>query len=122
MIITIVPARNSQRVEATVRSLSTDHRIDEVLVVDDGSTDDTAERAARAGATVLSLPTNWGKGGAVAAAVTARPDADVYLLVDADLADTAHQSAVSSTRSWRATPTWPSPSSRPPPDAAGSGR
>jgi len=36
-----------------------------VLVVDDGSTDGTGEEAWRAGAHVLSLPKNLGKGGAV---------------------------------------------------------
>ncbi len=38
-----------------------------VLVVNDGSCDATAERAVRAGATVLSLPVNLGIGGAVQA-------------------------------------------------------
>lgn len=37
----------------------------DVVVIDDGSTDATAERAAAAGATVLSLPYNLGIGGAV---------------------------------------------------------
>jgi glycosyltransferase involved in cell wall biosynthesis len=37
------------------------------LVVDDGSTDDTADRAAAAGATVLRLPYNLGVGGAMRA-------------------------------------------------------
>ncbi len=36
-----------------------------VLVVDDGSTDDTAAIATRAGATVISHPTNRGKGAAL---------------------------------------------------------
>src|SRR5207245_1850535 len=50
----------------------------------DGSGDATAAVAAAEGATVLSLPANVGKGSAVAAGVAATPDADVYLLVDAD--------------------------------------
>jgi glycosyltransferase involved in cell wall biosynthesis len=39
-----------------------------VLVIDDGSTDDTAAEARRAGARVLSLPANRGKGNALATA------------------------------------------------------
>lgn len=40
----------------------------DVLVVDDGSTDGTAEEARRAGARVVSLPANRGKGAALATA------------------------------------------------------
>jgi glycosyltransferase involved in cell wall biosynthesis len=40
----------------------------EVLVIDDGSTDETAEAARRAGARVVSLPCNQGKGVALATA------------------------------------------------------
>ena len=42
--------------------------VPEVLVIDDGSTDATAAEARRAGARVLSLPENRGKGAALAAA------------------------------------------------------
>lgn len=56
-VLVIMPAWNeSEAVGNTVREvLNTDSRYD-VLVVNDGSTDDTAAVAAEAGATVLNLP------------------------------------------------------------------
>src|SRR5690554_521798 len=55
-----------------------------VLVVDDGSTDATAAAAREAGATVLRLAENTGKGGALAAGAAALTE-DVLVLLDADL-------------------------------------
>jgi glycosyltransferase involved in cell wall biosynthesis len=54
------------------------------LVVDDGSNDNTAERAREAGASVLVLAKNTGKGGAVAAGARAL-QTEVIILIDADL-------------------------------------
>ncbi|MFV1989626.1 MAG: glycosyltransferase, partial [Acidimicrobiales bacterium] len=88
--VAIVPAKNrADTISATVSALRSVPRIDEILVVDDGSTDETGELARSAGAEVLRLDTNLGKGGAVAAAVKARPESDIYLLIDADLGETA---------------------------------
>lgn len=55
-----------------------------VLVIDDGSTDGTAEAARRAGARVLQLGRNLGKGGALAAGAAAVTE-EVVVLLDADL-------------------------------------
>ncbi|MEL7156621.1 MAG: glycosyltransferase [Actinomycetota bacterium] len=57
----------------------------EIVVVDDGSTDDTAARASEAGARVEQLPENRGKGGAVRAGVLAARGRSV-IFTDADLA------------------------------------
>lgn len=76
-------------VAATVSALVGVDGVGRVVVVDDGSGDDTAERASQAGAEVVRLATNVGKGGAVAAGVASAPGADVYLFVDADVGDTA---------------------------------
>ncbi|MDQ6796730.1 MAG: glycosyltransferase [Actinomycetota bacterium] len=89
-VIALVAAFDrADTVGATVSALRGLPLVGSVWVVDDGSTDATSERAGSAGATVIRLPANVGKGGAVAAGVAATPDTEVYLLVDADVGATA---------------------------------
>ena len=88
--VALVPAKDrADSIVATVAALAALDSVDRVVVVDDGSTDATATLAAAAGAQVVRLTTNRGKGHAVARGVEAAGDADVYLLIDADLGDTA---------------------------------
>jgi glycosyltransferase involved in cell wall biosynthesis len=56
----------------------------EVLVVDDGSTDRTAEVARAAGARLISFPSNRGKGYALLAGFEALADFDGVVTLDAD--------------------------------------
>jgi glycosyltransferase involved in cell wall biosynthesis len=64
--LAVVPAYNeSDAIAAVVRSLHEHAPGFDVLVVDDGSTDDTGRHAAMAGAAVVRLPFNLGIGGAV---------------------------------------------------------
>ncbi len=82
----IIPAYNEgATIDAVVRAARGCAQVHEVIVVSDGSTDETAMRAADAGADqVIDLPRNQGKGSAVAAAVS-QTNGDVLLLLDADL-------------------------------------
>ncbi len=62
----LVPAyQAAETVEPVVRGIL--RHVPRVLVVDDGSTDETAIRALEAGAEVVSLPENSGKGSAIRA-------------------------------------------------------
>lgn len=85
----LIPAYNEEkRIYQTVRSVLQVPWVDEVIVVDDASTDRTAELAQAAGARVIRLGRNRGKGGALnrgAAEVTGQ----VVVLLDADVGETA---------------------------------
>jgi len=62
-------------------------QLDHVLVVDDGSTDRTAERAREAGADVIVHPQNRGKGEAIKTGLRhwlALPEIEFVVLLDAD--------------------------------------
>jgi glycosyltransferase involved in cell wall biosynthesis len=65
-IVIVIPAFNeSGRVGATVREVATALPSADIVVVDDGSSDDTASEAHQAGAVTLSLPVNSGYGAAL---------------------------------------------------------
>ena len=65
-ILAIVPALNEvENIGLVVQNLKSTSPWLDVLVIDDGSTDQTAEVARAHGAKVISLPVNLGIGGAV---------------------------------------------------------
>ncbi len=80
--VAVIPAYNEERFIGSV-VLQTRSLVDVVIVVDDGSTDNTAEIAHAAGATVLSHKQNQGKGKALCTGLQAarrfRPEAVVLL-------------------------------------------
>jgi glycosyl transferase family 2 len=91
-VVAVVAARDEAAlIAATVEAIRTIAQVDEIVVVDDGSADDTADRAHGSGARVLTAPRNVGKGGALEAALDRIEPADVYLFLDADLGETAKE-------------------------------
>jgi glycosyltransferase involved in cell wall biosynthesis len=84
-VTVIISACNeAERIGAVIGAAKACHDVDEVIVVDDGSDDDTAEVAGEYKITLLRMRENIGKGGAMAAGVKAT-DADILVFVDADL-------------------------------------
>lgn len=63
--IVIIPAYNERSISRVVSSVKELYSDIDVVVINDGSTDDTAKLAAKAGATVLSHPYNMGYGAAI---------------------------------------------------------
>ena len=84
----LVAARDEQgRIGPCVAALR--NVVREVFVVDDASTDATPAEATEAGATVLRVGRRLGKGAALEGALQRVGPADVWLLADGDLGETA---------------------------------
>ena len=80
----VIPAYNESAAIAEVISvLRAAAPWREIIVVDDGSSDGTADRAAAAGATVVRHPYNMGNGAAVKSGIR-RAGGEFILIVDAD--------------------------------------
>lgn len=96
MISVLIPAYNeADRIAdtlAAIQSFAAEMHLGEIIVVDDGSTDDTSDRAQAAGADVVFRQKNSGKGAALNRAL-ALAQGDILLLLDADLGATATEAA-----------------------------
>jgi len=80
----VIPAYNeSGAIAGVVGVLRAAAAWHEIIVIDDGSTDGTGERAAAAGATVVRHPYNMGNGAAVKNGIR-RASGEYVLIVDAD--------------------------------------
>jgi glycosyltransferase involved in cell wall biosynthesis len=95
MISILIPAFNeSNRLAGTIHSLRAAKEFrthsGEIVVVDDGSADDTAVVAAASGARVIRLSRNQGKGRALTIGL-ASLRGEIVLMVDADLQASAGQ-------------------------------
>lgn len=83
----VIPAYNEEATVAQVVKVarSLDY-VDEVIVVDDGSSDRTVEEAEGAGATVISHITNEGKGSAIKTGFK-NSHGDIVAFIDADISN-----------------------------------
>lgn len=85
----LIPAHNEENtIHNTITALKKIPGVCEIIVVDDASCDKTAQAAADAGAIVVSLKRNLGKGGAMNQGLTL-VTGDIVALVDGDLGSTA---------------------------------
>ncbi len=85
VVVAIIPAYNEAgRIGGVLEVLQRIPEINEIIVVSDGSEDNTVEVALKYNVTVIALPQNIGKGGAMKIG-SDYSQADVYLFLDADL-------------------------------------
>lgn len=90
-VIALIPAYNEEeRIGLTIKSLFSITEINEVIVIDDGSNDDTGFIATSLGAKVISNNKNSGKGAALNKAID-HITGDIVVLVDADLGESAKE-------------------------------
>ena len=82
-VAVLLPAYNEEVSIASMVLLSLQYA-DEVIVIDDGSSDRTSEVSRLAGATVLSHITNKGKGAALKTGFKYAQDYDIIVTIDAD--------------------------------------
>lgn len=81
----IIPAYNEEKTISQLLAVFKDSKLfSEIIVVNDGSKDHTGFLAQKAGATVINLPKNLGKGGALSVGVRAS-QWPIILFFDGDL-------------------------------------
>jgi glycosyltransferase involved in cell wall biosynthesis len=84
-VTVVIPAFNeTDRIVDTIKAVKEIDGIAEIIVINDGSTDDTSEKARGEGVTVIDLNPNRGKGGAMNASLP-YIKTDVVAFLDGDL-------------------------------------
>ena len=81
--VAIIPAYNEEAALADVIKKTLEY-VDEVIIVNDGSVDNTAEIALEAGAELINHKTNLGKGEALKSGFKAVKDDSIIITIDGD--------------------------------------
>ena len=82
-VVAIIPAYNEEKALADVIGKTLEN-VDDVIVVDDGSSDKTSEVAIEAGARVIKHSVNLGKGEALKSGFKAIGDDSIIITIDGD--------------------------------------
>jgi glycosyltransferase involved in cell wall biosynthesis len=91
----LIPAYNEADVIAdTIAAAKEIPHASQIIVIDDGSVDDTGKKAAMAGAKVIRFKHNMGKGAALREGYAYVDQADIVLFLDADTGNTAKQASL----------------------------
>ncbi|MCR4330672.1 MAG: glycosyltransferase family 2 protein [Patescibacteria group bacterium] len=92
MVSVIIPAHNEEKtIGQVIKSVRSHPSVEEILVVNDGSTDETVAIAKRAGATIVySFPVNQGKAAAMHYGVNHAKN-NLILFLDADIEGLTHE-------------------------------
>lgn len=86
----VIPAYNEEKTVANVVNVVKElSYVDEVIVVDDGSLDETVKEAKKSGATVISHTTNQGKGSAINTGFR-HSKGDIIAFIDGDIYNLDH--------------------------------
>ncbi|WP_018249982.1 glycosyltransferase family 2 protein [Orenia marismortui] len=87
----IIPAYNEEdSIEATIKTVKSIDKVKEVIVIDDGSEDETYQKAIKVAHKVIRLDVNQGKGSALNYGLK-EAKGDILLLLDGDLAESASE-------------------------------
>ncbi|MCE5213606.1 MAG: glycosyltransferase family 2 protein, partial [Methanobacterium sp.] len=82
-VTAIIPAYNEELSIGSV-VLTTSKYVDQIIVIDDGSTHNTAEIAEKAGALVIKNPENMGKGAALKTGFKSVKNTGIIVTMDSD--------------------------------------
>jgi len=92
-VVVLIPAYNeASLIGETVAAVLRMPCVEDVVVIDDGSEDETPFIAHDAGARVIQLSSNRGKGAALNRGLT-ESDSEIVLMIDADLGATAAETS-----------------------------